>query len=34
MRNARVETFEDVGHPIHLEATERFHAVLVPFLAE
>jgi pimeloyl-ACP methyl ester carboxylesterase len=34
MRNARVETFEDVGHLLHLEATERFHIVLLRFLAE
>src|SRR3954464_610720 len=34
MRNARVEMFEGVGHLIHLEATERFHAVLLRFLAE
>src|SRR5215212_1184413 len=34
MRNARVETFEDVGHLIHLEATERFHAALLRFLTE
>jgi pimeloyl-ACP methyl ester carboxylesterase len=34
MRNARVETFDDVGHLIHLEATERFHAALLRFLTE
>src|SRR5215212_7004472 len=34
MRDARVETFENVGHLIHLEATERFHAVLLRFLTE
>src|SRR3954453_14144536 len=34
MRNAHVETFESVGHLIHLEATDRFHAALLWFLAE
>ena len=34
MRNARVETFDDVGHLIHLEATERFHAALLRSLTE
>src|SRR4051812_11675571 len=34
MRNARVEMFEGVGHLIHLEATDRFHAVLLRFLSE
>ena len=34
MRDARVETFESVGHLIHLEATERFHAALLRFLGE
>ena len=34
MRNARVETFENVGHLIHLEATERFNTVLLRFFAE
>ncbi len=34
MRRARVETFEGVGHLIHLETTERFHTVLLRFLAE
>jgi pimeloyl-ACP methyl ester carboxylesterase len=34
MKNARVEIFEDVGHLIHLEATERFNQVLLGFLAE
>lgn len=33
MRNA-VETFEGVGHLIHLEATERFHTVLLRFFSE
>src|SRR3954468_3272782 len=34
MRNARVETFENMGHLIHLEAADRFHAVLLRFLSE
>jgi pimeloyl-ACP methyl ester carboxylesterase len=34
MRNARVETFEDVGHLLHLEVTERFHVALLRVLAE
>ncbi len=34
MRNARVETFEGVGHLVHLEATERFHTALLRFLSE
>jgi pimeloyl-ACP methyl ester carboxylesterase len=34
MKNARVEVFEGVGHLIHLEAGERFHASLLSFLAE
>lgn len=34
MRNARVETFENVGHLIHLEATQRFNTVLLGFFAE
>ena len=34
MRDARVETFENVGHLLHLEATQRFHAALHRFLAE
>jgi pimeloyl-ACP methyl ester carboxylesterase len=32
MRDARVEVFEGVGHLIHLEAAERFNAVLTQFL--
>lgn len=34
MKNARVEIFEGVGHLIHMEAGERFHASLLRFLAE
>jgi len=34
MRDARVEMFENVGHLLHLEATQRFHAALHRFLAE
>src|SRR5215212_8057335 len=34
MPNARVETFENVGHLIHLEAPARFHATLMRFLTE
>ena len=34
MPRARVEVFEGVGHLIHLEATERFNAVLLRFLAD
>jgi pimeloyl-ACP methyl ester carboxylesterase len=32
MTDARVEVFEGVGHLIHLEAAERFNAVLTQFL--
>lgn len=32
MREARVETFEGVGHLIHMEAPERFHRALLAFL--
>jgi len=34
MRNARVETFENVGHLIHLEVTEHFNTVLLRFVTE
>jgi pimeloyl-ACP methyl ester carboxylesterase len=29
-----METFEDAGHLLHLEATERFQIALLRFLAE
>ena len=34
MQNARVELFANVGHLIHLEASDRFHEVLLRFLGE
>jgi pimeloyl-ACP methyl ester carboxylesterase len=32
LKNARLETFEGVGHLIHLEATQKFNEVLLRFL--
>src|SRR3954470_11173743 len=34
LKNARVETFEGVGHLIHLEATRNFNDALLRFLSE
>ena len=34
MPRARVDVFDDVGHLIHLEAPERFHAALLAFFKE